>query len=614
MTESIGTILDRGAPALLLLLAGSVIVLGLAWLATRLMRDRSASARHAVWAAAVCSLLLLPIASLIAPSVPVPVLPSVSSSSSTSGATLPVRSDLTAEPIVAETVEQVSATQTAEPISAISASTPTLDLAQTGDSEKSLTNWTTAAKLTAVWAAVVLLLLTRVVMSRLALLRLETSAKRLDDFAWRRSLNRICDTLGIRREVTLLATSRTTIPLTWGSLRPVVLLPANATSWSGERREAVLVHELAHVARGDAISQEIARIAAAVYWVNPLVWVALRMMRIERERACDDMVLSTGARASSYASELLEIARGMSTTKQPAAAALAMARPSDLEGRLLAILDEHRTRRPVSRAARVAVVALAIALVVPLAALRPAAREVVPAALSQILVSPPDSHDVHLATSETAPMVSIPNPPLPDTSVPIPPAVGAMASDRLVPDLTMPNVSAPSSLAFGDQVQAAIVVGEKNAGPAPVQQSQDLETLIAVAAAAASLTSDFEKAELLLEVLARGTRNDSLQRTVIRSAATIDGSYERSRVLLRIIRIGLSTGSASLLLGAIREVDSQHERANLLVAVARTDVLADADVREQFLAVAESLTSEFDYGRVVRAAGLGGSDRPRRRQ
>lgn len=113
MTESIGTILDRGAPALLLLLAGSVIVLGLAWLATRLMRDRSASARHAVWAAAVCSLLLLPIASLIAPSVPVPVLPSVSSSSSTSGATLPVRSDLTAEPIVAETVEQVSATQTA---------------------------------------------------------------------------------------------------------------------------------------------------------------------------------------------------------------------------------------------------------------------------------------------------------------------------------------------------------------------------------------------------------------------------------------------------------------------------------------------------------------------
>ncbi|MGK4277469.1 M56 family metallopeptidase, partial [Escherichia coli] len=82
-----------------------------------------------------------------------------------------------------------------------------------------------------------------------------------------------------------------------------------------------------------------ARTALCLQWFNPLAWMAWREFLKERERAADDLVLNAGARASDYAGHLLEIARTMQSRPVSAAAAIAMARPSQLEGRLLAILD-----------------------------------------------------------------------------------------------------------------------------------------------------------------------------------------------------------------------------------------------------------------------------------
>jgi TonB family protein len=158
--------------------------------------------------------------------------------------------------------------------------------------------------------------------------------------------------------------------MTFGFLRPAVFMPADSADWSEERRRIVLLHELAHVRRGDAATHLVARTALALNWWNPLAWIAWREFLKERERATDDLVLSAGARASEYASHLLEVARSMHTAPVSACAAVAMARRSQLEGRLLAILDSRTNRKPIRGATPAIVALLAALLVAPFAAVR----------------------------------------------------------------------------------------------------------------------------------------------------------------------------------------------------------------------------------------------------
>jgi TonB family protein len=147
-------------------------------------------------------------------------------------------------------------------------------------------------------------------------------------------------------------------------------MPPEAAGWSEERRRMVLLHELAHVRRGDAATHLLARTAWSLNWWNPLAWFAWREFLKERERATDDLVLNAGARASDYAGHLLEVARTMQSAPATAWAAVAMARRSQLEGRLRAILDSGVKRQAPGRVAALAATLLAIAAVAPFAAMR----------------------------------------------------------------------------------------------------------------------------------------------------------------------------------------------------------------------------------------------------
>ena len=172
---------------------------------------------------------------------------------------------------------------------------------------------------------------------------------------------------GVSTDVRVLDAGRGAMPLAWRLLRPVILLPTEAAEWQPERLRAVLLHELAHIARHDCWTLAMAELAASLYWFHPLAWWAAGRMRRERERACDDRVLAAGVAASGYATDLLEIARGRLDTALPAPA---MARASNLEARLRAILDPTIRRRALRT--RVAGVTACAALLVlaPLAALR----------------------------------------------------------------------------------------------------------------------------------------------------------------------------------------------------------------------------------------------------
>jgi hypothetical protein len=162
------------------------------------------------------------------------------------------------------------------------------------------------------------------------------------------------------------------MPLTWGALRPSILLPAEADAWPEERRRVVLLHELAHVARRDCLVQTLAAVCCAAYWFHPGAWWAARKMREEREQACDDRVLAAGARASDYAGHLLDVARAYRTPL--CAAAIAMAAPSQLEGRVRAVLEPRRDRRAITRRTGAVCAGAVLLASAPLAAVSPSER------------------------------------------------------------------------------------------------------------------------------------------------------------------------------------------------------------------------------------------------
>jgi predicted nucleic acid-binding Zn-ribbon protein len=162
---------------------------------------------------------------------------------------------------------------------------------------------------------------------------------------WETVLNRSARMVGVRRPVKVIVCSQISAPATWGWFRPVILLPERSERWIWERREVVLLHELVHVMRIDWPLRMLARLAAAVYWFNPLSWWALRRLHLEQEYACDEEVIALGTKPSTYASHLLDIARSVIPQPMLAVAALGMARRSKVEGRIMAILERKIHRR-----------------------------------------------------------------------------------------------------------------------------------------------------------------------------------------------------------------------------------------------------------------------------
>jgi len=164
---------------------------------------------------------------------------------------------------------------------------------------------------------------------------------------------------GLARPVTLLVSTEVPVPVTWGVRRPVVGLPAAAAHWSAERLRLVLLHELLHVRRRDVLVEFFLEAVTVAFWFHPAVWLAARQLRLERERACDEAVLDTGARASEYCGHLVEIMRAAARGPGVVVGA-GMAAPSTLEFRVRSLLGEPRPRRFRLRGVVLAVCAVAI--------------------------------------------------------------------------------------------------------------------------------------------------------------------------------------------------------------------------------------------------------------
>ncbi len=294
------------------------------------LRRAAAAVRHLMWTLVISGVLVLPVLSLILPRVPVTVRP--------------VRSSV-------------------EEVTVLAPRTPAPPAAPASRDRQQFVFYA--------WLAGVLIVSGRLVMGVFRISLSTRRATRLENPL----IAHISSQLALRRTIIVVRSDRTTIPLAWGILRPVILLPAESDQWTVERTRIVLSHELAHVKRRDCVTQVLAQIACALYWFHPLIWLAARQLRKEREQACDDQVLSLGNRASAYADHLVELAKSLRPAKRCWPVAVAMAQPHELETRVLALLDPQRRRERMTRMGAILCAVAAAAFILPLSTLRAPAQE-----------------------------------------------------------------------------------------------------------------------------------------------------------------------------------------------------------------------------------------------
>ena len=240
-----------------------------------------------------------------------------------------------------------------------------------------------------IWIIGCSIVLMRELLASIGLARWRRQARPLTSARWTATLARISATCSFDcSRVRVLESNHLASPCMWGVLRPVLLLPAAGDAWPESARRSALLHELAHVRRRDTLSTLISRLACALHWYNPLVWLAAARVRTLQERACDDSVIRSGAVPSEYAQFLVDVAAHTSGIGRAARAAIGMTHGSSLRTRIVAILDPEATREQPQRSAVFAAYASLLGVMIFLATASVAAPPP-PVPEPPILATPP---------------------------------------------------------------------------------------------------------------------------------------------------------------------------------------------------------------------------------
>ena len=199
--------------------------------------------------------------------------------------------------------------------------------------------------------------------------RLYGRARVLEDGRWLTALAAAQNRIGVKHGTALLISDEVNSPVSWGVVRPVIVIDPSARQ-SFDRAEAIIAHELAHVHRLDWLRLILARVAVAVLWFNPLVWVLARRSHQLREEAADDEVLRSRIARSDYAKLLVTAVRH--ANRQPLLVANGVApSKSSIAQRVSHVLDGSKPRTPAPLKWAAAALAVALGANAALAAAQP---------------------------------------------------------------------------------------------------------------------------------------------------------------------------------------------------------------------------------------------------
>lgn len=350
--------------AVALLIKATLLLAG-AFAVDRLLGPKRVLAASAWWNAVLLALVALPVAVLIVPEIRLPVLPARAAGESVSPPVVSAPVDLRAAPMNAgESTDDLRLGNPAPP----AAAPASVEKAAASKPRTRLPTITPSGIVALIYVLGVLAMLIRLASDARAVFLLKGSSVPVGEAVWLRHFDdwqarlglpfaapRSCLRLPV---VQLLASDRIDVPIALGVLRRAIVVPSRLVAeHSCAATDAVLVHELAHIARSDAAWQLLERAVEAALWFHPLFWLARRRIAYLRERACDDFAIHALGDRDAYAETLLDFAARFSA-RRPLALGMAVVRAQQLKRRLAEI--EHSAGNDcflMSRAVRCAIAA-----------------------------------------------------------------------------------------------------------------------------------------------------------------------------------------------------------------------------------------------------------------
>ena len=559
MNSSILTVpLSGSSISMLMLLAKATLILVAALGITMSMQKASAGARHLVWLVTLATLLLVPALTAWAP-IPLRILPATVENASNPAPSL-------------KDGEQKASTKKFDKVAATGvAVTSEAQAPTTGAQQEDVTTsplWGGISFLLLVWALVVVAIGASLGYAAMLVKRIVNRARPLDSEDWLTPLWEVSDRLELEEPPRLLRSEDAKMPFACGVFNPTIVLPAECDDWSLDRRRAVLLHELAHVRRHDLVGHTLGRLACALYWFHPLVWTAAKQLRSESERACDDLALTCGARATDYAEHLLDIVTSVRGDATPSVA-LAMARRKEFEGRMLAILDPELRHSSPSRKqsaaliGSLAMIALVVGAAAPAPQLPSKARPVSSASKSDLGVSRKEGKD-HGAVEQSNDYAFHEQTSL-RTSMSTQTSTAQTTVTSAAPELfsaAQPSVSAAVALGMSAGMRAGLSVSKA--------------TLMSVLGSQAGKDTD-ERPDLLAKILATDT-----SAALRRIAAWGLNDYARrpgvTEALVNALRHDRDASVREMAAWSLSDADHSSIAIEALIAAMRGD--ANADVRK----------------------------------
>ncbi|MBA3667825.1 MAG: hypothetical protein H0W65_08895 [Sphingomonas sp.] len=319
----------------------SLLIAAATLLLLHVTRNRSAAERSWIAHLGLFALVALPLASLVLPALhvarPAMLIPSPE-------------------------IEATAPVGTPTPLSSTAAGSAPYTAIPVATQQISSADWAPYA-----YAAPVVALLLITMIALLRLFALRARAQVLVDPIWLSALAHAQRRMGFKHGTALLTSCELSSPISWGLMRPVILLNDEALAASDEA-EAIIAHELAHVARLDWAKLMLARVATAVFWFNPLAWGLAREAHQLREEAADDAVLAANICDTDYAQLLVGIARHECKGLLLGAHGVAPSKDS-LRRRVRRVLDASLARGPAARSWIAGFAAGMLVMSAPLAAL-----------------------------------------------------------------------------------------------------------------------------------------------------------------------------------------------------------------------------------------------------